>query len=587
LADRDLRYLELAYRQLREFERENPKLDPERLGAGAVEAAALAVAGRGAADSAARYVTAGLDECTGQWGRVDCERMLLDFQRVALQFSAVLPAPLLARLRTEAAATVAPRIDEAARDPWDFHDTENQRMVRMARCLAAYAVEPGEADSARAAESAVWAAAAVAFLRTHDRTGWYEAESPGYIATSANALLHLADHAPQPAVRLLARRELDLLFADWAQRQVDGFPAGAKSRSYIHWALGARNTPWVGWAWLAGAIDGAQDLWLMDWPEMATSGYVMPQAVLDLLAARRQSSYEILARRSITQMGRRPLDTALYTYATPDYVLGAAQSVEGLSLGLSGGQEIMATLYASQAGAGVPGFAPVYLWSRTRNERSERWTSWAGRDFAVGARNLLVTRLGAGRGTGHAYLSPPWSRPEAVSGDVLVARCGETYVALVTAGGWDVEPAPRRFPGYYGDPAFREAWVAVPRVQPASIALEAGRRAEAGGFARWKARAAAAHLTVSEITGGEIRFAAAGGSRITFLPGERAMVDGRPLDARSYPLLSGPFFDSTGLGSWRFSFGRREMRFLALEWTGNEKGAPERPLSECGAGRRV
>src|SRR6185369_3793953 len=387
-----------------------------------------------------------LDECTGQWGRVDCERMLLDFQRVALQFSAVLPAPLLARLRTEAAATVAPRVDEAARDPWDFHDTENQRMVRMARCLAAYAVEPG--DGARAAESAVWAAATVAFLRTHDRTGWYEAESPGYIATSANALLHLADHAPQPAVRLLARRELDLLFADWAQRQVDGFPAGAKSRSYIHWALGARNTPWVGWAWLAGAIDDAQDLWLMDWPEMATSGYVMPEAVLDLLAARRQSSYEILARRSITQVGRRPLDTALYTYATPDYVLGAAQSVEGLSLGLSGGQEIMATLYASQTsraggGVGVAGFAPLYLWSRMQNERSERWTSWAGRDFAVGARNLLVTRLAAGRGTGHAYLSPPWSRPEAVSDDVLVARCGETYVALVTAGGWDVEPAPR------------------------------------------------------------------------------------------------------------------------------------------------
>ena len=491
--------------------------------------------------------------------------MLLDFQRVVLQFSAVLPPALLARLRAEAAMTVAPREDEMARDPWDFHDTENQRMVRMARCLAAYAVEPGTSGSARDAESAVWAAATALFLRTHDRTGWYEAESPGYIATSANALLHLADHAPQPAVRLLARRELDLLFADWAQRQVDGFPAGAKSRSYLHWALGARNTPWAAWAWLAGGIGGiedAQDLWLMDWPEMATSSYTVPEGIRELLAARRHGSYEILARRSITQVGRRPLDTALYTYTTPDYVLGAAQSVEGLSLGLSGGQEIMATLYASAGETRRAGFAPLYLWSRTQNERSERWTSWAGRDFAVGARNLLVTRLAAGRGTGHAYLSPPWSRPERVSDDVLVARCGETYVALVTEGGWEVEPAPRRFPGYYGDPAFRDAWVAVPRKQPASVALEAGRRSEVGDFARWKKQAAAAHLSVKD---GEILFAAAGRTRIDFQPGERATIDGRPLDARGYPLLSGPFFSSTGLGAWRFSFGRREMRFLPLE----------------------
>ena len=53
----------------------------------------------------------------------------------------------------------------------------------------------------------------------------------------------------------------------------------------------------------------------------------------------------------------------------------------------------------------------------------------------MGARNLLVTRLAAGRGTGNAYLSPPWAKPEKVSDDVLVTRCGDTWVALVTEGG--------------------------------------------------------------------------------------------------------------------------------------------------------
>ena len=276
------------------------------------------------------------------------------------------------------------------------------------------------------------------------------------------------------------------------------------------------------------------------------------------------------ARRTIALPGRRRLDTALYSFATPDYILGAAQAVDGLSLGVSGGQEIMATLYAAG-----PAFTPLYLWSRTQNLRSGRWKSWAGRDFAVGSRNLLVARLAANPpggedgeggedgGTGYAYLSPPWAAPERVGEDVVVSRCGGTYVALVTAGGWDVEPAPRRFPGYYGgEPAFSGAWAAVPRVQPAAVALEAGRRSEVGGFARWKRRAAAARLTVEA---DELRFTSGGGTRINFLPGERATVDDRPLRVDDYPLLAGPFLSSQGEGRWIFSFGDRQVRFNALD----------------------
>src|SRR3954452_2671199 len=140
----------------------------------------------------------------------------------------------------------------------------------------------------------------------------------------------------------------------------------------------------------------------MDRPELPVSRYVIPESAVRLLTERRkQPPYEILERRRITPAKRRAVDTALYAWATPDYILGAAQTVGNLSLRVSGGQEIVATLYAEG-----PEFAPLYLWSRTKeteNEAAELDTQ----DQAVGSRNLVVARLDSpGQGLGHAYLAP-------------------------------------------------------------------------------------------------------------------------------------------------------------------------------------
>src|SRR5437016_8089732 len=96
--------------------------------------------------------------------------------------------------RALAAAAAASHQHAAAETaaPWTFRDTENQRAVRMARSLVA-SVVAGTPDSAAAR---AWGDYAAAFLAAHDRDGWYEAESPGYMAISITALLHLADLAP-------------------------------------------------------------------------------------------------------------------------------------------------------------------------------------------------------------------------------------------------------------------------------------------------------------------------------------------------------------------------------------------------------
>jgi hypothetical protein len=562
-AARTLRYLENAHRQMLRFA-QSIRLDEERSGVAALSAAALAAAGQPTRDDAVRWTRATLDLCTG---RRDCGTAFMALQRIALQYPETLPKELLARLLQEASRTTQAPDDQAVREPWSFKETENQRIVRMARNLVAFRLDPPAPDTPRAAAERAWTAAAEAFLLAHDRQGWYEAESPGYIAASMTALLHLADHAGSPRIRDLARRQLDLLFAEWAQKQVNGFPAGPKSRTYVQWALGAKNTPWLAWAWLAGGLNDSQEgpegVSFMDWPEIATSSYEMPATVRRLLAERdRQPPYEIRARRSIALDKRRDLETALYSYATPDYILGAAQSVGGLNLGVSGGQEIMATLYAACAP-----FAPIYLWSRTQNPRSDRWKTWTGNDQALGHRNVALARLGAGEETvtGHAWLASPWAAPEILpeNNEVVVTSCGDTWAALVTAGGWeDVKPAAERFPAYYGgDKNLRGSWTVVPRRQPALIALEVGRRAD-GSFADWKKKVANSRLTLAELTlaKSELRFTASDGTRLAFVPGERAMVDGQTL-AMDYPLLAGPFLSSEGAGRWTFSFGGVRQRF--------------------------
>ncbi len=517
-------YLYYAYQGFLRDERDDTDAkDSSRWAKGALAAAALARKGfPGAAADAARWTEEALVDCGA--GSFRCQNTQLTLERLILQFPDILPPELRGRVRRAVSGGAPPPGPEQVADPWRFPETENQRVVQAARSLVAEVVA-GRNDSASARG---WSNYLQAFFAAHEREGWYEAESPGYLAISMTALLQIVDFAPGEELRSAARRALDQLFLGWAREQAAGFPAGAKSRTYVHWALGATNTPWQAWAWLLAGIGDPRQIRFVDAPQLAVSGYRPPAEVVRALARRRlEPPYEIRSRRTLQTGRRRPLDLARTSWATPDYVLGAAQSIGGLSIGVSGGQEIVAALFPEGGG-----FAPLYLWSRNRNPHEDRWKSWVGQDFAIAERNRVLARLGRVGGPesdlGHAYLAPGWSRPAAVSGTVVVARRGPVYVALVTAGGWQVARAATRFPEYFGgDPAYRDAWVAVPEIQPASIALIVGRRAEDGDFSAFASGVASrASLRVS---GREIELLEVGAERLALLPGEYAFVGGRLL----------------------------------------------------------
>lgn len=563
LSEREVIYLQRQLGQIRRWEGRPAGESPQPLATGSLAAAALASQGGPEAprlrEEAARFAAGAVAECA-KWTTNKCARSQLPLERLVLQYPEQLPADLLARLRAAVSNSAPPPGEAQTADPWSFADTENQRMITMARSLVAQVVA-GTPDSPVAKG---WGAFAEAFLQAHDRDGWYEAESPGYLALSLTGLLQLADFAPQPAVRDLARRQLDVLLATWAQEQVGGYPAGPKVRTSAVWSLSRQSSPWQSWAWLAAGIGDPAEINFADRAELPVSRYQIPEGVVRLLTGRRQQPpYEIRAQRKIAHSRRRPYTAALYAYATPDYILGAAQSVDDLALRVSGGQEIVATLFAES-----PAFAPLYLWSRTRSPRSDDANELNTLDQAAARRNVLLARLDTpGAGLGHAFLSAPWTDLQ-VRGDVVVARCGDAYVSLVTEGGWDVSPAIDKFPDYYGSDNKRRrdlagSWVAVPRRQPASVALVAGRRAEDGDYEAWTRKAAAARLTVGE--DGAIHLVDGGGARSDFLPGRRARIGGERVAAAAYPRMEAPFLSSPTPGKWAFAFEKFLFRFDPVE----------------------
>ena len=72
--------------------------------------------------------------------------------------------------------------------------------------------------------------------------------------------------------------------------------------------------------------------------------------------------------------------------------------------------------------------------------------SWISQDQAVGNKNLVVARLGAGEALATPTCRRRGPQPEVI-GDVAVSRYGKTYVALVSHGGWEVCGGAGALPG--------------------------------------------------------------------------------------------------------------------------------------------
>ena len=322
--------------------------------------------GAGGAEAAARRrpprAAGALDACA-KWHTNECARSQLPLQRLALQYPEALPPDLLARLRAAVSNSAPPPGEGQIRDPWSFGDTENQRMIAMARSLVGQVVA-GTPDSPTARglgrfRRGVPAGPRPRRLVRGGEPGVYRALDHRPAATRGSRAAGRGARSRAPAARRAVGRlgaaaggglsggaeepHVGRLGAQPPEQPVAGVGLAGRRAS----AIPGRSTSWTGRSCRSAATRSPRG-WSACSPTAAGS-----------------APYEIRARRKIAPAKRRDYDAALYGYATPDYILGVSQSVDGLALRVSGGQEIVATLYAES-----PAFAPLYLWSRTRTPKS-------------------------------------------------------------------------------------------------------------------------------------------------------------------------------------------------------------------------
>jgi hypothetical protein len=160
--------------------------------------------------------------------------------------------------------------------------------------------------------------------------------SSGYNKYTIQGWYDMADFATDPELRRRMTCLLDLFWADWAVQQIDGALGGSKARMY-HGAGTTRGLYALDCSWLYFGLGPAKSRH----PSImcpATSFYRPPLVVMDMaLDTAGRGTYEYLSRRPGLNLIPRPeglaADTyaldpdfgglAKYTYATPDFIMGA------------------------------------------------------------------------------------------------------------------------------------------------------------------------------------------------------------------------------------------------------------------------
>ena len=340
------------------------------------------------------------------------------------------------------------------------------------------------------------------------------------------------DHRPAAARGLRAAAGGARAGARAARRAVRRLGAGAggglsggrrRVRTSSVWSLSRQSSPWQSWAWLTAGIGDPTEINFMDRVELPVSRYRMPEEAVRLLD-RPPPAAPLRDPRAAEDhaLQAAPLQRRALRLRHAGLHPGRLADGGGAGLRVSGGQEIVATLYAESPPSprSISGAARGRRRATTRRSSTRSTRRWR-------SKNVVLARLDTpGAGIGHAFLAPRLVGARAAGRTSLVSRCGDAYVALVTQGGWELAPAIDKYPGllrrreqaggaispapgWRCRAASRRAWPWWP-----------GRRAEDGDFAAWKKRQAGGPRS-RWAEDGEIHFTAATARAPTSSPAAR------------------------------------------------------------------
>lgn len=341
----------------------------------------------------------------------------------------------------------------------------------------------GRTGSEHAAEAR---ARAAGWLSRKLRGGFSEFDSNAYLAIDSYALCALIELGQDKALIKASRTLLDKVLVTLATNSWRGTHGAAHGRSYVHTLRSSRFEETSPILRLIAGVGTLNDAVLPVTALALARKYEIPDVVRKLAGSQPDEWWgrqvyrgELAYERDLLE---RPYRSDLRIYKTPDVMLS---SVQDYRAGLPGLQE---HIWGATLGRELQVFVTHPANSDTGS--SARPNAWAGhrilprvhqhREALVHMQRFTTTDPEL---TTHLWLPIAQTDEHRVSGDWILARRGDGYVAVATPGG--VRPV------FEGETAWQE-W--LPAQGGSAWVTVVGRAAVDGDFARWAERLTSSSL---------------------------------------------------------------------------------------------
>jgi hypothetical protein len=388
------------------------------------------------------------------------------------------------------------------------------------------------------------------FLEERGRHGLFiEVGSPTYQKYTMTGIYNLHDFATEESVRRKARMVLDLMWADWAEDQIDGIRGGGKSRVYQGgYSRGGRQDGMYGYQYPYFGFEPVNVH--MGSVFALTSDYRVPDVALDIgLDLEGRGRYVTISRRpgdpgddetpegtySAEPSGRQ----LRYGYHTPDYVLGCLMIDPAVAYtGISAQNRWQGAIFRGHPDARVFAYGVS-----TREDKPQTYDMVS----AVQRGNVMLLCKNPDRHKynrePHVYFAPGLDERVEENGSVFV-RHGEAYLRFTASSTWE--------------------WVDEDTVRMADdragIVFHCGSEAEDGSFAEFRRKVGSIEPTID---GSRISYAAGDDGPVLSVDAdgtELPMVDGKPVDLMPEKVFDTPFIQQEwGSGKVEIRKGERRL----------------------------
>ena len=415
------------------------------------------------------------------------------------------------------------------------------------------------------------------WIRTTTTIGQGEFDSPTYMIVYLAPMLILQQFAADPVLKKKAKMMVHYLLADFAAEHLQGMYCGAHSRDYPFDAVEPKHAPSTGWAWLM--FGQTEPVMRPEILAAALSDYHMPELIYHI-ATDRSKPYihtETKRVRNIIRFSKdRNPPVYKYDYMTKYFCLGSMQGgilqpiqehtwdvtfvsekpnctlftvhpyIGERELGMFFPEEMKFTL------AEVAHFHTYY-------GKEDKWVSSSPYEQTFQHKNILIALYNIPGGTQFEHIDGFFPKD-------LDERIFQPFNENSTASRWIFCRAGKTYIAYF--PLKRYRWIEEDidwRLRSTDLKngciVEVASADDYPTFAAFRQQIKANFIDMTDFNAKmTVKYITSAGDNLQFTYGGQRMVNGRPLDFKSYKLFKGPFLHAeVGSGELEMTYKDEKM----------------------------